>query len=249
MNDAGANLQVACPQCGAGYTVPLAKIGPQGRKLKCAACGHLWVVKQEQVIEKEDPVAVEMPPAPEAVPEVIATEVNAPAYEENFAPIVRLETLTKPMPFWQPYLVGEQKWFSLALGLALLGMLGAAVALWQRLHPAPAPQGVPLYEAENFAVPQAVMAPGGVVLDNVQATAETRPSGAVLTITGLIANTSAQTQTLPTLRAELLDDANAVLDFQSVALITTTIPAQMGMNFAVSFTNPVGAVWRLNWAH
>jgi predicted Zn finger-like uncharacterized protein len=254
MSDVGANLQVACPQCGAGYAVPLAKIGPQGRKLKCAACGHVWVVNKELGSEErgtsaQEPITVEIPPAPEAVP----AEPSAPlsevseVSEENFAPLVRLEALTQTPPWWQPYVVGEQKWFSLALGLACLGMLGAAVVLWQRLHPVPAPNGVPLYVGESFAPPQAVAAPGGVVLDNVQATAETLPSGAVLTITGLVANTSPQAQPLPTLRAELLDDANTVLDFQAVALVTTTLPAQMGMNFVVSFTNPVGVVWRLNW--
>jgi predicted Zn finger-like uncharacterized protein len=248
MSDVGANLQVACPQCGAGYAVPLAKIGPNGRKLKCAACGHVWVVRKAQESEErgtsaQEPITVEIPPAPEAVP----TEPPAPAHEENFAPLVRLEALTQASPWWQPYVVGEQKWFSLALVLACLGMLGAAVALWQRLYPAPEPNGVPLYVGESFAPPQVIVAPTGVVLENVQAIAETLPSGAVLTITGLVANTSPQAQPLPTLRAELLDDTNAVLDFQAVALVTTTLPPQMGMNFAVSFTNPVGVAWRLNW--
>ena len=35
-------MDVTCPACGAGYRVPDGLIGPQGRRVSCSSCGHLW---------------------------------------------------------------------------------------------------------------------------------------------------------------------------------------------------------------
>ena len=60
-------------------------------------------------------------------------------------------------------------------------------------------------------------------------------------------NTSSNTAILPILRAELVDETGALQDFQAVTLVTSTLPGGMMQDFAVSFTNPLGAAWQLNW--
>lgn len=35
-------MQIECPNCNARYLAPDAKIGPNGRKVRCARCSHVW---------------------------------------------------------------------------------------------------------------------------------------------------------------------------------------------------------------
>lgn len=65
-------MDIACPECAAAYEIDEATIGPSGRKVRCAACGHVWRVS---------PAAAETaaPPEPEALPEANATTDPAPA--------------------------------------------------------------------------------------------------------------------------------------------------------------------------
>ena len=60
---------VSCPNCAATYNLDEAKVGPQGRKLKCAKCAHVWVAMAP---------AAAVPP----VVEPVAAPVAVPAVEE-----------------------------------------------------------------------------------------------------------------------------------------------------------------------
>lgn len=58
---------VSCPNCSATYQLDETKLGPQGRKLKCARCGHIWVAMPPAA--DEPPVsAVSSPASPEGQP-------------------------------------------------------------------------------------------------------------------------------------------------------------------------------------
>ncbi len=262
MTGNAATVQVACPKCGAGYAVPLAKIGPKGRKLKCASCGHLWLVPRPapetpaEAPAQETLDSPQVPSPPEdaspdsssaATPSTDPIAHSAPVAEISAAPVVRLEELIQRPPSWQPYILGEQKWLTLAFTIALVGLASAVVALWQRLQPPAAAPTVPLFQAPATALPTPVAAPAGVVLHQVQAQTEIISNTRILTILGQVANTTGLPHALPVLQASLVDANNAVQDFQTVSLVTTTLPPQTGMNFAVSFTNPLGTSWRLNW--
>jgi hypothetical protein len=158
---------------------------------------------------------------------------------------VSLAELTRPA--WHAYLRGEQKWLTLALVLTVAGALAASLALWQQLRPPPAVVGVPLYQPTVLPGTQVVAAPTGVVLHGVQAVSSPTAAGLVLTVQGSVVNTGNRPVSLPTLRAELVDDRGVLQDFQAVTLVTTTLPPSMALNFAVSFTNPLGSGWQLNW--
>lgn len=256
-----AFLAAACPQCGAAYQVPLTKIGPNGRKLKCAQCGHLWVVQapgagSAPTLETTPRPPATSPveqPAPATTPSPVVTELPpsaepVPAPEPEFlAPALSLAELTKPA--WHGYVLGEQKWLGLALALTILGAAAAAVALWQQLHPPAPPTTVPLYQPTETVGTRVVQAPPGVVLHAVQGLTAQTPSGTVLTLQGTVVNTTSNTAKLPMLRAELVDAEGALQDFQPVMLVTTTLPAELAMDFAVSFTNPIGTGWQLNWVN
>ena len=38
-------MHIACPTCNAAYEVPDRLIGAAGRQLRCAKCGHAWLVR------------------------------------------------------------------------------------------------------------------------------------------------------------------------------------------------------------
>jgi predicted Zn finger-like uncharacterized protein len=77
---------LTCPRCATRYVVGEDQVGPQGRKVKCAACGELWMA-----LPDEEPIAeaAESPPEPYEVapPETedfvvaAADPPDAPAFE------------------------------------------------------------------------------------------------------------------------------------------------------------------------
>jgi predicted Zn finger-like uncharacterized protein len=252
-----ALFTAACPQCGAAYQVPLAKIGPKGRKLKCAQCGQLWVVPPPQAAPAAEAAPAPAPPEiPDATPpaDAPAPELAAPpvaaeaplAEEPQQGQEVNLDVLTRPA--WHAYVWGEQKWLTVAMGLTLLGALAASLALWQQLAP-PGVAPAPTLAEEPMALPttQVVTPPAGLVLHEVQGVVEPKDNDNILTIHGTVVNTASHTLTLPTLRAELVDTEGVLQDFQPIELASTTLPPALAMDFAVSFTNPLGTGWRLNW--
>jgi predicted Zn finger-like uncharacterized protein len=259
---ADALCTVACPQCGAGYQVPKAKLAEKPRKLKCAQCAHVWVASlPEEPADAPQPEAQPVPqpestqPAPEATPE--PTPETVPEATTEPTPSVPEEPMySSPLavgdvlkPSWQAYLVGDLKWLTLAFVLVVVGLGAAVFSLLQTL-----PHTAPVQEAEEPAPTRAralkpVKAPQGVVMHQVEAQAYQIEQGTVLQLQGRIANTAQQLTVLPQLQAELLDDGGVVQDFWPVTLVTTTLPAQSEIPFTVSFTNPLGQAWRLIWVN
>lgn len=66
-------MELNCPNCTTHFTVPDDAIGPKGRKLKCAMCGHTWkqmplgYVPEENTPAPEPKRAAPTPPPPPAV--------------------------------------------------------------------------------------------------------------------------------------------------------------------------------------
>lgn len=61
-------MRIACPTCEATYEVPDALIG-SGRLLRCAKCGHEWMVKPEATVLGEAiPAEMDAAPPAEAAP-------------------------------------------------------------------------------------------------------------------------------------------------------------------------------------
>lgn len=65
-------MRTACPACAATYEVPDRLIGPAGRQLRCAKCGHAWLVQAAGTAGPAavaDPIAAPpLPAPPEAQP-------------------------------------------------------------------------------------------------------------------------------------------------------------------------------------
>lgn len=65
-------MELNCPQCAAHFLVPDGAIGPKGRKLKCAKCGHTW---RQMPPEQDVPASAA---TPDVMPEMEAPAPSAP---------------------------------------------------------------------------------------------------------------------------------------------------------------------------
>lgn len=50
---------VRCPNCATGFALPEAELGQTGRKVRCAACGHVWLQRTETAPTMDSPAAME----------------------------------------------------------------------------------------------------------------------------------------------------------------------------------------------
>jgi len=77
---------IACPSCSARYIVDPAKIGPDGRTVKCAKCAHAWAQPAptaEEMAEAVVPAQAPAPTATEAAPPQSSEEELADSLRER----------------------------------------------------------------------------------------------------------------------------------------------------------------------
>lgn len=77
-------MQLVCPNCNARYLAPDDAIGPNGRRVRCAKCAHVW---------RAEPASA--PPPPPETPEAEAPPPPPPPPEPTPDPSVRVEPLPR----------------------------------------------------------------------------------------------------------------------------------------------------------
>jgi len=68
---------LTCPNCGTSFNVPDGAIGPDGRKVKCANCAHMWHA-MPTVVSSAQPATQQVPPAPPQQPASPPAQPPAP---------------------------------------------------------------------------------------------------------------------------------------------------------------------------
>ncbi|HIJ38483.1 MAG TPA: hypothetical protein HPP80_06250, partial [Rhodospirillaceae bacterium] len=61
---------VVCPSCDTHFTLPPSALGPGGRALRCARCGHKWHATQSDVLRADPAAKKNKAPPPPAKPAV-----------------------------------------------------------------------------------------------------------------------------------------------------------------------------------
>ncbi len=87
-------MLLECPSCATRYEIPAA-LPPDGRKVRCAKCGHVWVALPESLID--EPLT---PPEPLSSPEP-GPEPSAPPVEED-SDIVFKDDAPESEPEFEP---------------------------------------------------------------------------------------------------------------------------------------------------
>lgn len=200
-------MQITCPSCSAKYNVDPAKLGPQGRTVRCTNCGHSWLQKPEAEIDVAS--AVESAPiaAPAAKREA-ATDVASETRPEIVAP----KPKPKPTPL-NPIVAPPpepNRLIPWAVVLVLIAAIPAAAWYFRN-------------EAVAFYPPlEKVYAAVGVPVERTSAglqfrevtSYETRFQGErTLVVEGVIVNSARQPRLLPPVRATILGPQGALQEW------------------------------------
>ena len=226
---------LTCPACATSYFVDDAKIGSEGRTVRCASCGERWLATLPQEGDGPAPVitdeqraesaaarrAQRQKEAQEAAQAATAVSDDGPIMfaaqtrgRKNAAPKISPTVITAVM------------------AAVLVASLAAAVVMRAdvvRLWPA---------SASAFALVGLAPNPTGLALEGIKADRILKDGHAALSVTGAIRNVSHSALIAPPLRITLTDPAGKTLAVQIAKPDGVTIPVGAVRYFAVSIIDP-----------
>jgi len=211
---------LACPACSTRYKVDRAAIGPRGRTVKCAHCGHQWAQPAMAVKPEED--------TPIDVRRIVSAAEVARGATKNL-PISAVAR--------QARYVSAAGWITLAVVISVLGAtlwLGRAqlVDTW--------PAMARLYDAVGI---EAEKIPVGTGLD-IQGLTTRRVSDEatpLLVLEGEVLNVTDKSLPVPPITATLRDVANNVVQHLTFDVGVKALEPQERVSFETRFPNPPNA--------
>jgi predicted Zn finger-like uncharacterized protein len=204
---------LSCSACSTRYLIDPVLLGPEGRVVRCAKCGHQWT----QLPPEDLPRQVELPPLEsefKAIPGIARPGTNLPA----------LATKRRPR-------TGLIAWILLLLFVGTLALFGyfarnTIIETW--------PPAAKLYELMGLPT-EAVGA--GLELRNVSSARRNEDGTAVLGIEGEVTNVSSAVREVPTMRAILKEGDNEVQNWTFKAAQSRLLPGESA-SFVTNVRNP-----------
>jgi predicted Zn finger-like uncharacterized protein len=243
---------ITCPQCATRYQADAIKFQPAGRNVRCAKCGHVW--HQDAPAPEDDPLAgivapepepappppspppPEPEPEPEAVPIAVAPKPAALAPN----PIIRRETAAAPPPPVVKPPRGPSPWpRRIAIALGWIGLIALVLAIgWSALHfrqqiATVWPQSASVYAAMGLKTNAS-----GIDIHDVVPTRAEENGQTVLTVKGLITNSSSRELPVPQIRVALLDDDSREIYHWLTVPQVMTLRAGATTGFAARLNSP-----------
>jgi predicted Zn finger-like uncharacterized protein len=215
---------LTCPECATRYQTDAAQFTPDGRKVRCAKCSHVWFQAPPQPEAEaglEEPAA-ETPPEPEAHPEPVVPKREATA-QPRIAPLPESWNVPRRRSFGGQSL----ERLTLAGGWIGLGVVVLGVG-WSMLHYRQTiaslwPQSSSLYAAVGMPVNTR-----GLEFRDKTAHFESEAGQDVLVITGDLANVTSRELSVPPIRVSLLSaDRRELYHWNVSAGVATLHPGQL----------------------
>ena len=214
---------LTCPSCSTRYFADSATLGPKGRLVRCAACGHKWHAREGDETPSEEPEA-----------DGDSADFDAALGETDLDFPTPPKTPTRPLT---PGALNTRAHMIAwgAAGAVVLSVLALAavfrvevVRVWPRMASAYAAAGV-MVTAE------------GLIFENVTAEPGYAEGESLLTITALVRNATGRTRAVPPVRIGLYDDAGEELFAWSVALEIDELNPRQAARFTAMLAQPPAA--------
>lgn len=225
---------VTCPSCSTRYLVDPAAIGQDGRRVKCARCGHLW---RESAVE---PVAAPPPPEPQPV-------LVGPAATQAAPPLSGARHITN-----LPVVITQRRRDGPAVGLALAVLLVGGLAgvgyfardsivrFW--------PPAVRFYDTIGVPVAQPVETGAlgrGLVLRELEVRRVAGTGVEQVVVTGRVENRALVTRPVPPIEVRLLDASRTVVARTPLVVTTESLAPDESVQVAVTVETVPDAATRL----
>jgi predicted Zn finger-like uncharacterized protein len=235
---------LTCPQCSTRYQTDAAKFAPSGRTVRCAKCGQVW--HQDAPAAEPDPASdvfvAEAPPEPVVAPPVmpapapVEVAVARPAaYAPN--PVMSRERAVPAAPRAPSNLP-----MRLAVGAGWLGLVAIVLLIgWSALRfrqqiATVWPQSASLYSAVGLKANAS-----GINIEDVAYHRGLEDGQSVLSVTGVLTNTSTRELPVPQLRIALIDDDRRELYHWSFVPGVLTLKPGQTTKFLTRLSNPPAA--------
>jgi len=220
---------LTCPECATRYFVDDAKLGAEGRTVRCAGCGHRWRAQAEPDLElisnpHEGAIAAKPAAAPAPVPPTDVAGLRA----EVLPKVFRAKAVEKK--FMRQAVVHGVIWAGMAA--LLIALLGAA-ALFRvdivRLIPR---------AAGAYATVGLTVNPTGLVFEGVAAHPALQDGHSALVVSGAIRNVEDRVITSPALRIQVLDQAGKPVAVKLAATENPHLKPGEARHFVVAVLDP-----------
>lgn len=220
---------LTCPDCATSYFVDAAKIPPDGRTVKCSACGKRWTARAEA-----SELELDLDDAEAAEAESQAEEIQ---FEE--APLAELPGEALPKVFRAKTETSRRMREAVAVGVVWAGMaavlvltIGAAlvfrvdvVRLW--------PQAAAAYASVGLPVNQL-----GLAIEDLTVETALKGGHAAYSVTGTIRNVEGRTITSPPLKMILVNKAGRPLVTKIARPADPRIPPGQSRHFGLVIPDP-----------
>jgi len=214
---------LTCPECASRYFLPDVQIGANGRKVKCAQCGHTWREFPQAIAEQDSPPG-ELPIAESPPPPSPAAGLRAE--------ILRSQKEMADRNARQAATVVAAVWAGLAAALAV-ALLAAAVFREQMVKWVPG--AATAYAAIGLPVNSA-----GLLIEKVKAAPGTMPGHRALMVTGVLRNVSVAPVAPPAFRIDELDKAGRTLDRKIIRIAAPALKPGEARAFSLGVADPPG---------
>ncbi len=218
---------LTCPDCSTRFAVDASKLGPDGRRVKCGKCAHIWYEsppETEPEADIEDSIPIHVTP--------LEPDELSRAPVRNLPALNRAKKARSARFGW----IAAAVFLVAIVGVLWLGRAQVATAI---------PQAEPIYAA--IGIP-AFPPPG----EGLSIEFDPKTENGALTLKGEILNTSSGVRDVPSLEVRITDGQNTTLKSwtfasdvsrlgpgETVAFSTGTDSVPEGAaNVSILFTNP-----------
>lgn len=214
----GCFMKLSCPVCHTRFTLTDEALGPNGRKVRCSVCSHVWQAEPALLLQPDAGQGSADPP------DIAQAYADSPVLETG-TPNDTLEDLpplpAESIPTWDSPAAAaipaaaaaavvaprRRGWGGVIIGLALLAAIAASYGLRDDIVKT-LPAAKPVFQLAELPLAQAGL---GLEFINLASGPVTENGQPMLQVTGFINNANSVRRQVPFVQIEVRDRADRVV--------------------------------------